>query len=292
MPDDIRVSELKVGAIINASSGGYDLEAEQKMLGILTRAGIGGSKTWCGEAEEMERFFTEAAGQKLDIFIVLGGDGTIRKAAEACTETGPYLIPLPGGTMNMLPRALYGELSWEEALENTLAAPSAKILSGGRVANEQFFVAAIVGTPALWIQARESAREGDIIDLIEKGRTALQKTFGTKVRYLISEEKKGEAEAVVLICPLISEEMPGSEQALEAAVVEVENAAEVIRLATVAAFGKWRNDRKVQLTKTKRLAVQSSKEIPATLDGESVSLGMRAEFDFVSRAATVLVPAK
>jgi diacylglycerol kinase family enzyme len=72
----------------------------------------------------------------------------------------------------------------------------------------------------------------------------------------------------------------------------VENAAEVIRLATVAAFGKWRNDRKVQLTKTKRLAVQSSKEIPATLDGESVSLGMRAEFDFVSRAATVLVPAK
>jgi diacylglycerol kinase family enzyme len=38
--------------------------------------------------------------------------------------------------------------------------------------------------------------------------------------------------------------------------------------------------------------VQSSKEIPATLDGESVNLGMRAEFDFVSQAVTVLVPAK
>jgi diacylglycerol kinase family enzyme len=36
--------------------------------------------------EEMERFFPEAAAQKLDIFIVLGGDGTIRKATEACTE--------------------------------------------------------------------------------------------------------------------------------------------------------------------------------------------------------------
>jgi diacylglycerol kinase family enzyme len=292
MPNDIRLSELKVGAIINSSSGGYDSESEEKMLDILTRAGIVGPRTWCGEAEEMERCFKEAARQKPDIFIVLGGDGTIRKAAEACSETGPYLIPLPGGTMNMLPRALYGKLSWEEALENTLAAPSAKILSGGRVVNEQFFVAAIVGTPALWIRARESAREGDIIDLIEKGRIALQKTFGTKVRYLISEEMKGEAEALLLICPLISEEMPGSEQALEAAVVDVENAAEVIRLATVAAFGRWRNDRKVQLTKTKRLALQSSKEIPATLDGENVNLGMRAEFDFVSRAATVLVPAK
>lgn len=291
MLNDIRLLDLKVGAIINTSSGGSDLESEQKMLSILTGAGIVEPKTWCGEAEEMDRFFAEAAGHKLDILIVLGGDGTIRRAAEACTETKPYLIPLPGGTMNMLPRALYGELSWEDALKNALAVPSAKKLSGGRVANKQFFVAAIVGAPALWIQARESAREGDIIDVIEKGNVALQSTFETKVRYVISEQINGEAEAIVLICPLVSEEMSDSEQGLEAAVVNVENAPEVLRLATAAAFGKWRDDRKIHLTKTKRLAVQSSKEIPATLDGESVNLGMRAEIDFVSRAVTVLVPA-
>jgi diacylglycerol kinase family enzyme len=292
VPNDIRLSELKVGAIINTSSGGSDSESEQRMLRILTGAGIVEPKTWCGEAEEIERFFAEAAGQKLDIFIVLGGDGTIRRAAAACNETRPLLIPLPGGTMNMLPRALYGDLSWEDALKNTLAAPSAKMLSGGRVANKQFFVAAIVGPPALWIQARESAREGDIVNVIEKGRVALQKMFGPKVQYFISEEMKGEAEAVLLICPLISEEMSGSEQALEAAVVDVENAAQVIRLATAAAFGKWRDDRKIHLTKTKGVVVQSRKEIPATLDGESVNLGVRAEIDFVSRAVTVLVPAK
>jgi diacylglycerol kinase family enzyme len=292
VPNDIRLSELKVGAIINTSSGRSDSESEQRMLRILTGAGIVEPKTWCGEAEEIERFFAEAARQQLDIFIVLGGDGTIRKAAEACTETRPYLVPLPGGTMNMLPRALYGDLSWEDALKNTLAAPSAKMLSGGRIVNEQFFVAAIVGAPALWIQARESVREGDISDVIEKGRVALENMFETRVRYLISKEMNGEAEAVLLICPLISEEMSGSEQALEAAVVDVENAAQVIRLATAAAFGKWRDDRKIHLTKTKRVVVQSSKEIPATLDGESVNLGVRAEIDFVSRAVTVLVPAK
>ena len=38
--------------------------------------------------------------------------------------------------------------------------------------------------------------------------------------------------------------------------------------------------------------MESSKEIPATLDGECVSLGTRAEIDFVPRALTVLVPAK
>jgi diacylglycerol kinase family enzyme len=292
VPNDIRLQELKVGVIINTSSGSYDSESEQKMLSVLTGAGVVEPKVWCGEAKEMERFFAEAAGQKLEVLIVLGGDGTIRTAAEACAEKGPYLIPLPGGTMNMLPRALYGNVSWEEALENTLTAPSAKVLSGGRVANKRFFIAAIVGAPALWTQPRESMREGNIADAIKKGSVAFRRMFETKVQYLISGGAKGETEGVALICPLISEEMSDSEQALEAAIIDVESAAEVIGFATSAAFGKWRDDKNILLTKTKRVNVQSSKEIPATLDGEKVNLGRSAEIDFVSRALTVLVPAK
>jgi diacylglycerol kinase family enzyme len=292
VPNDIRLSDSKVGAIINTSSGGGDSESEQKMFRILARAGIVEPKVWCGEAKEMERFFAEAAGQKLEVLIVLGGDGTIRTAAEACAEKGSYLIPLPGGTMNMLPRALYGNASWEEALKKTLTAPSTRVLSGGRVANKQFFIAAIVGAPVLWTQPRESMREGNIVDAIKKGSVAFRRMFETKVQYLISGGANGEAEAVVLICPLISEEMSDSEQALEAAIIDVESAAEVIGLATIAAFGKWRDDRNILLTKTKRVNVQSRKEIPATLDGEKVNLGRSAEIDFVSRALTVLVPAK
>ena len=292
MPNDIRLSELKVGAIVNTSSGSCDSDSEQKIFSILTRAGIVEPKVWCGEAKEMERSFAEATGQNLDVLIVLGGDGTIRTAAEACAERGPYLIPLPGGTMNMLPRALYGDVAWEEALKNTLAAPSLKVLSGGRIAGKQFLIAAIVGAPALLVEPRESMREGNIVDAIEKGSVAFRKMFETKIQYLISDDMKGEAEAVALICPLISEQMSDSEQALEAAVVDVESAAEVVRLATTAAFGKWRDDRNILLTKTKRVDVQSSEDIPATLDGERVNLGRSAEIDFVSRALTVLVPAK
>ena len=292
MPNDIRLSELKVGAIINSSSGGCDSESEQKIFSILTRAGIVEPKVWCGEAREMERSFAEAAGQNLEVLIVLGGDGTIRTAAEVCAEKGPYLIPLPGGTMNMLPRALYGDVSWEESLKNTLAAPSLKVLSGGRIAGKQFLIAAIVGAPALLTEPRESMRDGNIVDAIEKGSAAFRKMFETKIDYLISGRIKGEAKAVVLICPLISKEMSDSEQAFEAAIIDVESAAEVIRLATTAAFGEWRDDKNILLTKTKRVDVQSSKDIPATLDGERVNLGMSAEIDFVSRALTVLVPSK
>jgi len=292
VPNDIRLPGLKVGAILNTSSGSCDSESEQKIFSILTRAGIVEPKVWCGEAKEMERSFAEAAGHKLEVLIVLGGDGTIRTAAEACAKKGSYLIPLPGGTMNMLSRALYGDVAWEEALKNTLAAPSLKVLSGGRIAGKQFLIAAIVGAPALLAEPRESVREGNVVDAIEKGSVAFRKMFETKIQYLISGEMKGEAEAVAVICPLISEQMSDSDQAFEAAIIDVESAAEVVRLATTAAFGKWRDDRNILLTKTKRVDVQSNKDIPATLDGERVNLGRSAEIDFVSRALTVLVPAK
>ena len=103
---------------------------------------------------------------------------------------------------------------------------------------------------------------------------------------------KGEAEAVALICPLISEEMSDSEQALEAAVIDVESAAEVIGLVTTAAFGKWRDHRNILLTKTKRVCVCNQVKIFLRRSMEKkINLGGSAEITFLPKAVTVLVPA-
>ena len=42
-----------------------------------------------------------------DLLVVLGGDGTASAAAALCGPLGPLLAPLPGGTMNMLPHAIF-----------------------------------------------------------------------------------------------------------------------------------------------------------------------------------------
>ena len=44
----------------------------------------------------MERAFAEEAGKKLEVLIVLGGDGTIRTAAEVCPKRDPILFRFPG----------------------------------------------------------------------------------------------------------------------------------------------------------------------------------------------------
>jgi len=157
----------------------------------------------------------------------------------------------------VLPQALYGDVSWQDTLESTLAEPSTKALSGGRTADEVFFVAAIVGAPGLWMEERESVRERDIVDAIEKSGVAFREIFDTKIRYSIATETSGEAEVLAVVCPLVSQEMSDCEQALEAAAIDVESAAELLGLATAAAFGKWRDDQSVMLTKTRQVTVQS-----------------------------------
>jgi diacylglycerol kinase family enzyme len=285
------VSGRKVGAIINTSSGGCDSESEAEMLDIVKSAGVTNCKTWCGESDQIEQAFVEAAMHNPEMLVVLGGDGTIRTAAEACTGSDIYLLPLPGGTLNMLPRGLYGDASWQDALKETLANPVAKGLSGGRVGDELFFVAAIAGAPGLWMEAREAIREGDIPNAVGKAGVAWEAMFDTTIQYSISPEVIGDAEIVAVICPLISEQMSDSEQALEAAAIDVENAAELLGLATAAAFGKWRGDESVTLTKTRQVTVQSSRDIPLFLDGERITAGKSAEITFVPRAVNVIVPA-
>ena len=288
--EDVDVSQKKVAAIINISSGGCDSESEAEMLQILERAGVTGCKTWCGASDQIQRVFLEAATHKPEVLVVLGGDGTIRTAAEVCIKTGIYLIPLPGGTLNVLPRALYGDSSWQEALTDTLANPLTRELSGGRIGDKIFFVAAVVGAPGLWMEAREAIREGEILNAVRKAGVAVEAMFDTNIQYFISQKVSGEAEVVAVICPLVSEQLSESEQTLEAAAIDVENATELLGLATAAAFGKWRDHESVTLTKTHQVTVQSKKDIPLFLDGERVKVGNEAQISFAPHAVNVIVP--
>jgi diacylglycerol kinase family enzyme len=190
----------------------------------------------------------------------------------------------------MLPRALYGDISWQEALNSVLAAPSLKPLSAGRTRDKLFFVAAIIGAPGLWMEARESLREWEFGDAVEKSAVALRAMFETKIRYSISSGARGEADLLAVICPLVSEEMSDSEQALEAAAIEFENAGKLLGLATASAFGRWRDDESVTLTKTHKVVVESDRDIPIFLDGEKVHAGKNADITFVPRAVNVIVP--
>ena len=151
----------------------------------------------------------------------------------------------------MLPRALYGDVSWQDALKTTLADPLTKALSGRSYRRRTIFCCCNCPRPWVVDEARESVRERDIVDAVEKSAVAFQAMFDTKIQYAISPEMSSETEILAVVCPLVSQEMSDSEQALEAAAIDVESAPELVALATAAAFGKWRDDESVTLTKTR-----------------------------------------
>lgn len=280
----------KVGVVVNTASGSCDATAEQVIEVLLEEAGIKDPKIWCGEGSYMETAFTEASSYAPDILIVLGGDGTIRSGAEACADTDTHLIALPGGTMNMLPKALYGNGSWQETLKAVLSNPSVKTVSGGSVGDRMFYIAAIVGAPTLWAKAREALREGDFGGMMSEGMHAFQNMLSLRVSYTFSDKESGEADALSIICPLISDALKDTERALEAAVIDVKDAGGVLELASAGAFGKWRDSAHVSTTRTRMIRVSAEQDIPIILDGETMDLGKELEIAFVPHAFKALVP--
>ena len=279
----------RVEAIVNPKSGGVapnapaELEADLKAHGLEPRIHV------CGD-RPLDAILDDVFGSNPDIVVVLAGDGTVRAVASRARPGGPAIAPLPGGTMNMLPKAVYGVTDWKVALELALTEGVVRPISGGRVNGEPFFCAAILGAPAMWAPAREAMREGKAKVAFQRARLALRRAFTGRIRFRLNRGKLGKAEALVLITPLISTALT-KHDGLEAAVMTPHGASEAFRMAAHAVFSDWRNDPAVQTNVVTRADAWARSKIPAILDGETVHLGAHAEVRFDAVAFHVLAPA-
>lgn len=292
MHSALRPSSLSFAVVVNVESGTADEKSGERILELLREAGARDAKLWSVGGADLEKALEEAHAGTPDALIVLGGDGTISSAAEKSSMEGAALIPLPGGTMNILPRALYGERTWEEALAATLAAPLLRTVSGGRAGKVLFFVAAIFGSPVLWARAREAFRKGSLRETLRAARYAFVRFFSAKIRYEFNEMHKGSAEAVALTCPLVAPTMEDDRKALEAAVVDVSSPGDIVEIVSAAALqGNWRESKNVAIVATKSVTLSSSRAIPYVVDGEPARTGTTLTVEFVPECFRAIVPA-
>lgn len=290
VPQKVDLKGMKIGAVLNSSSGSCDITAEATLAALLRDAGITPSEIACVPGSEVEAALDHLAQSDIEALIVLGGDGTIRTAAEKCSETNIQFIALPGGTMNMLPKALYGERPWQEALRDTLAAPALAEIGAGEVEGHRFFCAGIFGTPAHWAEAREALRENHLSEAFTRALRAYRRSFSRRVRYSFNPGQIGVATAVAVICPLISKVMPSDAPALEAAALTTRDLGDAFSLALSGMFSDWRLAAQVTTCATRAFSVAARRPIPALLDGERVTLAQAAEIRFVPEVFKALVP--
>lgn len=277
----------RVEVVANLASGGVARDAPQEIEKIFADHGLP-AHVCAPETHDLTNCLRAAVDAGPDLLVTLAGDGTARAAAELCGPQGPMLAPLPGGTMNMLPRAIYGARSWQDALTLALSEGSERTIGGGEVEGRPFLVAALIGAPALWGAAREAARYHEPVLAIARARRALRRAFTGRLRYAFDDGPRAKAEALHFFCPHISSVLPDEERALEAAALDLRGAADAFRLGVNALVRDWRDDPAVAVQPCRRARVWASGGIPALLDGELVRLHSSAEVAYRPAVARML----
>ena len=286
-----KVSLRRVEVVVNPLAGGVGPAAAAEVERILAdfefrstvRSAIG---------DDLRPTLQAAIDSAPDLLIVLAGDGTARTAASLCGADGPMLAPLAGGTLNMLPHALYGPRDWSSALRELLSAGQPFEVSGGEVDGRRFHVAAMLGAPALLARAREAMRVGQFRLALGHLSHAWRRAFAGRLAFTLDGSEPRKARALTLMCPLVSRVAADTDQALEVDVMDPKGAAEAFRLGfrTLASpiIGDWRSDPSVEVAHCRLGEAWSGGRLPAILDGEPMRLHKRVEIRFIPLAFRAL----
>lgn len=286
----VDLKTAKIAAVANVASGRCSRGTGEALRELLARHDLKPAELWYGLGADLDAALDRVLAQRPDVLIVLGGDGTIRTAAQRCDPSGPLLVPLPGGTMNILPRALYGPGGWRQSLEAVLTSPQVRSVTGAAAGGRRFFAAAIFGGPSLLQEAREAVRYGEFGRAAQKGVAALRSALDRELICLWDGQDGAKGEAVAVLCPLASRRLAPSEPRLEAAVVHPEGPVDALRLVLSAAFRDWRADPDVRCAKASRIEVLGNGPFPGLLDGERFTFDGALQVELVPDAFLALTP--
>lgn len=282
------VAIRKIVVLVNPLSGSVGPHAAGEVRTILEDYDCA-SEVVSLQGGTIDAQIDEALASEPDVLFVLAGDGTARAVASRAGPKGPLVAPLPGGTMNMLPKALYGTADWKLALRRALEEGAPQCVSGGMVQGEAFYCAAILGSPALWAPAREAMRTGKMSLAWAYGRRALRRAFSGRLRFSLDGDDRKKTEALVLISPMISRALD-EPIGLEAAAMDPSDTGQAFRLAATALFSNWRQDASVTTKPARRIQVWARSKIPAVIDGEPTTLPHEATITFIPKAFQALAP--
>ena len=249
--------------LLNEKAGSVGPKAGAQLIEALNAGGV--EQFTIVDATKMSSRHFQRASQ-FDAIIVLGGDGTARYAADLAPRNGPPLILLPGGTLNILPKALYGELAWPEAIKAVLERGVERRLPVGRANGEAFYVAGLFGPTTLLALARESVREGKPLKALQRLRHALNRSFTRSIRARSGTGKMRKAEGIGVLLPSFSGGIESDH--LEWVRLDAKHLLDLARVSLRAITAGWRNDSTVEIGECRTGDIYASGIIPATLDGE------------------------
>ena len=221
-----------------------------------------------------------------DVLIVWGGDGTLACALEHQDDTSPHMLPLPGGTMNMLHERVHGDAVNSEALlKQCLTSGTRTTLPAGKINGRRFYVGAFFGKLTQLAKAREAGRHGHPFKALETFVSAsdiLDLTPELSITTDVSTACKANTLGVFL-----EEGLPDK---FDVGIFASESFLDLTSAAIESLAVDWREADGVTHTQCKTLNIACDADHPVyvTLDGELEEFTCPIDITFKPDAARVL----
>lgn len=181
--------------VTNAASGSNNPAAVDALCATLSPA-----RTIAFPHEQLPTR-AELEGAGVATLAVFTGDGTINSAAAALEGWNGALLVLPGGTQNLLSKALHGDRALDAILADLHnARPTRR--RGIRTSQGMSLIEVLAGPGAMWADVRESVRDLDLGAMAETFGNALRETREGPAVHLADPQKgKAEGYRAVLLAP-------------------------------------------------------------------------------------------
>lgn len=284
---------MNLTILINPMSGSVPADAEAQVSAAAEEAGVAASIV-VAHPDGLKEAVEACARSRADVLGVWGGDGTVAGVLEALGPDGMPVLPLPGGTMNLLHRRVHGiadgeAIDWRACMLSALRDGSVAEISAGCVNDERrFYVGAFFGELAGLSRAREAIRGGRPIEAAESASDVGVFDLDTSLAFheIRGEEigMQGKATALAAFVP------GGGGENLEIGWIDPDNLAQLAGVGVEIAMGDWRSANGVEYKRWPALRIfhAQNSEIEATLDGEPVKLPSASLVRAITGAARVL----
>ena len=253
--------------VCNSQSGSYDAATCEAIEALCRDHGAPLAATF----ELPDADLPDAAAlraESIDLLIVWTGDGTINAAATGTDGWDGALLPLPGGTLNLLSKALHGDRPAADILADALAGkgrrrPVPTIRSGTATA----FITIVAGPATRWAEVRETMRQEGLIEASRAAPEALDEMLnapGVRVAGHAAEYP------AVILTP--------AQDGLRADGILTEGTGDVLRHGLAWLGGDFRDGPSEAITTAATIILESDRPISLEYDGELDEISSPARF--------------
>lgn len=287
------VSTRKIVAFVNPGAGTVPTDGVDQLTKAFERLGYDAA-VHALEPDCLDACFDRAECGADTLVVVWGGDGTAALCLDRFGPQGITVLPLPGGTMNMLHKEIHGRaLQWDECLALALEEGADTALAAGFCGDRRFYVGAMMGRLSHLSEPREALRDGDIMAAWHHltTRDLLDLSPVLTLRLELADPDTNQQSLLTLTTPACAVFIGRKAGApvFEVGAVAIDTAIGLAAvIAETAAMG-WRDAPHVAFHRAARVDIVQTEGavLPATFDGEPAELD--SEITLIARESGVIV---